>query len=99
MGILDRLFGGKKAGSSGADVESAVATLLSMYDDPEVKSEGGISITGRHADEIRAIGRDLYKAGGKAQMEAARDALRERAPWATSNLENIWSSLPEWRSG
>lgn len=98
MGILDRLFGGRGGGtSSGADVETTVSTLIGMYDDPEVKSDGGLSVTGRHANEVRALGRELHKAGGKPQMEAARDALRDRLPWAGSNLEAIWASLPEWR--
>jgi hypothetical protein len=98
MGILDRLFGRREQGGSGtADADDAVATLVSMYEDPEVKAEGGLSITGRHAEEIRALGRSLHKAGGRAQMVAARDALRDRLPWAASNLEAIWASLPEWR--
>lgn len=96
MGFLDKLFGGKRA-DEGADVESAVRTLAEMYSDPEARAEGGISITGRKAEEIRALGRKLYKAGGKQRMEEVRDALRAQHPWAVANLENIWSSLPEWR--
>ena len=96
MGILDRLFGGKDRAASG-DVEGALATLMTLYDQPDVKAEGGLSITSRQANEVRELGRSLHKAGGKAQMEAARDALRERLPWSVKNLEAIWASLPEWR--
>lgn len=96
MGLLDKLFGGRRA-DEGADVESAVSTLATMYSDPEVKAEGGISITGRQAEQIRALGRKLYRAGGKQRMEQVRDQLRTQHPWAVANLENIWSSLPEWR--
>ena len=94
MGLLDKLFGGKGGGVS---VEDGVSELAALYDDPEVKAEGGISISSRRADEIREIGRKLHKGGGKASMEAARDRLRERYSWAGANLEAIWASLPEWR--
>ena len=98
MGILDRLFGGRGGTTDGSgDVKGAVSTLVGMYQDPEVKADGGISITGRHAEEIRAIGRNVHKAGGKPSMEAVRDRVREQVPWAASNLEAIWASLPEWR--
>ncbi len=99
MGILDRLFGGGGGASSGTSaVDTALATLTELYDQPDVKSEGGLSITSRQANEVRGLGRNLHKAGGKPQMEAARDALRERLPWATKNLEAIWASLPEWKT-
>ena len=97
MGILDRLFGGNRGATSGTDLDGAVATLMTLYDQPDVKAEGGLSITSRQANEVRELGRCLHRAGGKAQMEAARDALRERLPWAGKNLEAIWASLPEWR--
>jgi hypothetical protein len=96
MGLLDRLFG-KGGGGGGLSVDDGVSQLAALYDDPEVKAEGGISITGPRANEVREIGRKLHKSGGKASMEAARDAIRARMGWAGSNLENIWSSLPEWR--
>ena len=99
MGLLDRLFGGKRGegDSDGLDVESAVGTLAGMYDDPEVRSEGGLSITGRPAEEVRALGRRLHKAGGRERLVAVRDGLRQRHSWAVANLEAIWASLPEWR--
>ena len=99
MGLLDKLFGTKRAAgdAAGLDVQGAVSTLDALYDDPEVKSERGLSITGPRADEVRAVGRRLHKAGGKAGMVAARDGLRERHGWAVANLEAIWGSLPEWR--
>jgi hypothetical protein len=96
MGLLDKLFGGK-SGGAGMSVEDGVRELNALYDDPEVKAEGGISITGPRAKEVRAIGQRLHKAGGKAQMEAAREGVRAQHSWAASNLENIWSSMPEWK--
>ena len=100
MGFLDKLFG--KAPSTGnADglaLEAAVSSLAALYDDPEVKSERGLSLTGPRASEARAVGKRLHKAGGKVSMVAARDALRERYGWAVANLEAIWASLPEWRN-
>src|SRR6266852_8396852 len=96
MSFLSRLFGG--AGASGVlDVESAVTTLSVLYDDPEVVSERGIAISGRRAEEVRAVGRQLHKAGGKERMLAARDRFREQHGWASANLETIWASLPEWQ--
>ena len=96
MGLLDKLFGGKGGGSA-MSVEDGVRELSALYDDPEAKAEGGISITGPRASEAREIGRKLHKGGGKASMEAARDAIRDRLPWAGNNLEAIWASLSEWR--
>jgi hypothetical protein len=56
----------------------AVTELSALYDDPEVVSERGISITGRRADEVLAVGLRLHKVGGKQQMFAARDRFREQ---------------------
>jgi len=95
MGLLDKLFGGR--GGSGGDAATAETDLFALYDDPEAKSEGGLPLQSRQADELRALGRRLHKAGGKERMQAAREALRERHPWAASNLDAIWSSLAEWR--
>jgi hypothetical protein len=99
MGFLSRIFGerGGAGGSGGLDVEGAVNSLSVLYDDPEVVSERGIAISGRRAEEVRAVGRQLHKAGGKDGMLAARDRFRERYGWAGANLETIWSSMPEWR--
>ena len=98
MGLLDKLFGGKGGGGgAGIGVEDGVRELGALYDDPEAKADGGLSITGPRAGEVREIGRKLHKSGGKPAMEAARDRLREQYPWATANLEAIWSSLPEWK--
>jgi hypothetical protein len=99
MGFLDKLFGRKHAAgdSDRLDVEGAVSTLATLYDDPEVKSERGLSITGPRANEVRVVGRRLHKAGGKERMVAARNGLRERHGWAVANLEAIWGSLPEWQ--
>jgi NAD dependent epimerase/dehydratase family enzyme len=97
MGILDKLFGGKGGGGAWLSVDDGVRELSALYDDPEVKAEGGISITSPRAKEVRSIGQRLHKAGGKPQMEAARDGLRSQYSWAGANLENIWSSLPEWK--
>jgi hypothetical protein len=100
MSILNRLLGRSRdtANSDALAVETAVASLAALYDDPEVKSERGLSLTGPRANEVRAVGRQLHKAGGKVSMLAARDALREQHSWAISNLEAIWASLPEWRN-
>jgi hypothetical protein len=99
MGILDKLFGGRggERASEGLDVESAVGTLAVLYDEPEARADGGLPIQSRQADEVRALGRRLHKAGGKDRMLAVRDALRQRHSWAVANLEAIWASLPEWR--
>jgi len=79
-------------------LETAVSSLAALYDDPEVKSDRGLSLTGPRAGEARAVGKRLHKSGGKASMVAARDALRARHGWAAANLEAIWASLPEWRN-
>ena len=100
MGFLSKIFGGRGGADDrggGLDVDSAVSELSALYDDPEVVSERGISITGRRAEEVRAVGRRLHKAGGQAQMEAVRDRFREKHNWAGANLERIWSSMPEWQ--
>jgi hypothetical protein len=96
MGFLDKLFG-RGGGGSGMEVPAAIGSLAAMYADPEVKSECGISITSRQANEVRDIGRALHKTGGKLAMEEARDGLRAQHSWAVANLEAIWSSLPEWQ--
>ena len=98
MGLLDKLFGKDKASSATpqAEIDSALSTLTTLYDDPEVRSERGISLTGPRANEVRTVGRRLHKSGGKASMEAVRDAFREKQAWAAPNLERIWGSLPEW---
>jgi hypothetical protein len=100
MTWLNRLFGRspKAATSNEVAVEAAVSSLAALYDDPEVKSERGLSLTGPRAEEVRAVGRRLFKSGGKMSMLAARDALREHHGWAIANLEAIWASLPEWRN-
>jgi len=98
MSFLSKLFGERGgASSSGAlDLEGAVTSLSLLYDDPEVVSERGIAISSRRAEEVRAVGRQLHKAGGKDGMQAARDRFRETHGWAAANLERIWSSMPEW---
>ena len=96
MGFLSKIFGGSDS-ASGLDVESAVTTLSALYDDPEVVSERGIAINGRRAEEVRAVGRQLHKGGGKERMLAARDRFREKHSWAGANLETIWSSTAEWQ--
>jgi hypothetical protein len=100
MGFLDKLFGRSPGveNSEGLALETAVGSLAALYDDPEVKSERGLSLTGPRANEVRGVGRRLHKTGGKGSMLAARDALRERHGWAVANLEAIWASLPEWRN-
>jgi hypothetical protein len=96
MGFLSKLFGGG-GGSADADPEEALNELVTLYDVPDVKSEGGISPTSPQATEIRNVGKRLHKAGGKARMEEVRDGLRERVPWATQNLETIWGGMKEWQ--
>ena len=96
MGFLSKLFGGGK-GSSDIDPQIAVDQLVTLYDVPDVKSEGGISPTSPQAGEVRSIGRKLHKAGGKAYMEQARDGLLARVPWANRNLEVIWGGMKEWQ--
>ena len=100
MGLFDKLFGRTHAGVSSNDsaVAGAVNSLTALYDDPEVRSERGLSLTGPRAEEVRVIGRNLFKSGGYASMVAARDALRDHHSWAIANLEAIWASLPEWRN-
>jgi hypothetical protein len=98
MGFLGKLFGGGKGSSAESDPEEAVQQLVTLYDVPDVKAEGGISPTSPQANEIRNIGKRLHKAGGKARMEEARDGLRARVPWAVQNLETIWGGTKEWQS-
>jgi hypothetical protein len=100
MSFLDKLFGrapARAGNSEGLALDAAVKSLADLYDDPEVKSERGLSLTGPRANDVRSVGKRLHKTGGKASMLAARDALRERHGWAVANLETIWASLPEWR--
>jgi hypothetical protein len=100
MSFLNKLFR-KAPGEGNADapgLDAAVSSLAALYDDPEVKSERGLSLTGPRANEVRGLGKQLHKNGGKVSMVAARDALRERHGWAVANLEAIWASLPEWRN-
>ena len=94
MSFLGKLFGKKDGGET---VESAVQKLLVIYDDPEVKSEGGVGVVGRTAEEVRGVGRGLARSGGKEAMVAAQDALRQKFPWAATNVDSIWASIPEWR--
>ena len=96
MGFLSKIFGGGKGSSSDGDPQAALQQLVTLYDVPDVKAEGGISPTSPQATEVRGIGRKLHKAGGKPRMEEVRDGLRERVPWATQNLETIWGGMKEW---
>ncbi len=98
MGFLSKLFGGGKGASGDGDPQAALDQLVTLYDVPDVKSEGGISPTSPQATEIRNIGKRLHKAGGKARMEEVRDQLRNRIPWAAQNLETIWGGTKEWQS-
>jgi hypothetical protein len=98
MGFLGKLFGGGKGSSSDGDPQAAVDQLVTLYDVPDVKSEGGISPTSPQAAEVRNIGRKLHKAGGKPRMEETRDAFRVRVPWASQNLETIWGGMKEWQA-
>jgi hypothetical protein len=72
MNFLNKLFGKGNTGekSAEADVEAAVATLSALYNDPEVISERGISITGSRANEVRSVGRRLHQIGGKDRPTA-----------------------------
>jgi hypothetical protein len=97
MGFLSKLFGGGKGSAADLDPQAAVDQLVVLYDVPDVKAEGGISPTSPQATEVRNIGKMLHKAGGKASMEAARDGLRSRVPWAGQNLETIWGGMKEWQ--
>jgi hypothetical protein len=98
MSFLNKFFG-KRGGeaASAREIDSAVKALSDLYDDPEVRSDRGISITGSRAEEVRAVGRHLHKAGGTQAMVAARDRFREQHSWAAANLERIWASMPEWQ--
>jgi hypothetical protein len=98
MGFLDKFFGRDRTADASDGVDSAVSTLTALYDDPEAKSERGLSISGPRANEVRNVGRQVYKSSGKEGMCAVRDGLRKQYAWAVPNLEAIWSSLPEWRS-
>jgi hypothetical protein len=100
MGFLNKLLGRAPSAENSGElaVDAAVSSLTALYDDPEVKSERGLSLTGPRANEARDVGKRLHKSGGKASMLAARDALRVRHAWAVANLEAIWASLPEWRT-
>jgi hypothetical protein len=95
---LDKLFGGGKNAAAGGDAETALHELVTLYDVPDVKVDGGISPTSPQATEIRNIGKRLHKAGGKARMVEVRDGLRDRVPWAAQNLETIWGGTKEWQS-
>ncbi|MCC6179639.1 MAG: hypothetical protein IT305_30375 [Chloroflexi bacterium] len=97
MGFLDKLFGGGKGASSDGDPQAALNEIVTLYDVPDVKADGGIAPTSRQATEIRDIGKKLYKAGGKPRMLEVRDGLRQRLPWAVQNLETIWGGTKEWQ--
>ena len=57
MSFLNRIFGKTQptGESEGAGLEGAVSSLAALYDDPEVKSERGLSLTGPRAEEVRGI--------------------------------------------
>jgi hypothetical protein len=97
MGFLGKLFGGGKGSSSDGDPQAALDQLMTLYDVPDVKADGGISPTSPQASEVRSIGRRLHKAGGKARMEEVYEGLRTRIPWAGRNLETIWGGMKEWQ--
>lgn len=97
MGFLGKLFGGGKGSSSDGDPQAAIDQLVTLYDVPDVKADGGISPTSPQAAEVRNIGRKLHKAGGKPRMEEVRDALVAKVPWAGRNLETIWGGMKEWQ--
>ena len=98
MGFLGKLFGGGKGSSSDGDPQAALNQLVTLYDVPDVKADGGISPTSPQATEVRNIGKKLHKAGGKALMEQVRNDMRARIPWAVQNLETIWGGTKEWNS-
>ena len=98
MGFLGKLFGGGKGSSSDGDPQAALNQLVTLYDVPDVKADGGISPTSPQATEVRNIGKKLHKAGGKALMEQVRNDMRGRVPWAVQNLETIWGGTKEWNS-
>jgi hypothetical protein len=97
VGLLDKLFGGGKTDAAGGDPQTALSQLVTLYDVPDVKVDGGISPTSPQATEVRNIGKRLHKAGGKARMEEVRDGLRDSVPWAVQNLETIWGGTKEWQ--
>ena len=97
MSFLGRLFGGK-GGESAETLESALSKLMVIYDDPEARADGGVSVVGRTAEEVREIGRRLAKSGGKELMLATQEAVRQKYPWAASNIDAIWAPIPEWQS-
>ena len=75
MSFLGKLFG-KAPAEGNADapaLDTAVSELVALYDDPEVKSERGLSLTGPRAGEARAVGKRLHKSGGKVSMVAGFD--------------------------
>ena len=88
MGILDRLFGGRSGTTDGSgDVEGAVSTLVGMYQDPEVKADGGISITGRHA-----MSRPNPTSSGWRARRAS--SVERMSPSATSCRDAFGTSTP-----
>ena len=97
MGFLGKLFGGGKGNSSDGDPQAAVSALVTLYDVPDVKADGGISPTSPQATEVRNIGRKLHKAGGKPLMEQVRNDFRSKVPWANQNIEVIWGGMKEWQ--
>ena len=86
MGFLGKLFGGGKGNSSDGDPQAALDQLVTLYDVPDVKADGGISPTSPQAAEVRNIGRKLHKAGGKPLMTQVHDGLIVKVPWAGRNL-------------
>ena len=62
MGFLGKLFGGGKGSSSDGDPQAALDQLVTLYDVPDVKAEGGISPTSPQASEVRSIGRKIGRA-------------------------------------
>ena len=45
MGFLSKLFGGGKSSSADGDPQIALDQLVTLYDVPDVKVDGGISPT------------------------------------------------------